>query len=122
MAAIRRANPSGRGSAMKKTMCGLAAVAALVAASANAQVCSTFPAVDGQGTVSAFANFPEGIDQYGAEASYNTTGPLTVAAGFIHSSAQGVDVSLNTFRGALAFDVTPMLGRTLPGLSVCPLV
>src|SRR5687767_3517187 len=94
-----RENHNGDGGEMKKTMCGLAAVAVLVAGSASAQVCSSFPAMDGQGTVSAFANFPDGIDQYGVEASYNVTGPLTVAAGFIHTAGFGADV--NTLRGGL---------------------
>jgi hypothetical protein len=105
---------------MKKTMSGVAAaVAALVVAgSASAQVCAGFPTTDGQGTIGALANFPSGFDQYGAEASYNLTGPLAVNAGFIYS--KDGDEHLNTFRGGLAFEINSFIGNMLPGISICP--
>jgi len=105
---------------MKKTMSGFAAaVAALVVAgSASAQVCAGFPTTDGQGTLGAFANFPSDFDQYGAEGSYNVTGPLALNAGFIFSKDESDD--LNTIRVGAAFDVGSMLGGMLPGISICP--
>ncbi|MFL5540726.1 MAG: hypothetical protein ACJ8J0_17170 [Longimicrobiaceae bacterium] len=105
---------------MKKTMSGFAAaVAALVlAGSASAQVCAGFPTTDRQGTVGAFANFPSDFDQYGAEVSYNTSGPFAVNAGFIYSTADGDN--LNTFRIGAAYDLTPLVGSMLPGISICP--
>jgi hypothetical protein len=105
---------------MKKTMSGFAAaVAALVVAgSAGAQVCAGFPTTDGQGTLGALANFPSDFDQYGAEGSYNLTGPLALNAGFLLSTDD--DEDLNTFRGGLALDVGAALGNLLPGISICP--
>lgn len=105
---------------MKKTVSGLAAaVAALVlAGSASAQVCAGFPTTDGQGSIGALANFPSGFDQYGAEGSYNMTGPFAVNAGFIYSTGGGDN--LNTFRVGAALDVGSFLGNMLPGISICP--
>jgi hypothetical protein len=105
---------------MKKTMSGFAAaVAALVVAgSAGAQVCAGFPTADGQGTLGAFANFPSDFDQYGAEGSYNLTGPLALNAGFIFSKDDTDDLS--TIRVGAAFDLGSMLGSLLPGISICP--
>ena len=105
---------------MKKTMSGFAAaVAALVVAgSAGAQVCAGFPTTDGQGTIGALANFPSGFDQYGAEGSYNPTGPLAVNAGYLYSTGDGDH--LNTFRGGVAFDLGSVLGSMAPGISICP--
>jgi len=105
---------------MKKTMYGFAAaVAALVVAgSANAQACAGFPTTDGQGTIGALANFPSNFDQYGAEGSYNLTGPLAVNAGYLYSKAGGNH--LNTFRGGLAVDINSFVGNLLPGISLCP--
>jgi len=105
---------------MKKTMSGLAAAAAalLLAGSASAQICAGFPTVDGQGSLSARADFPSDFDQYGAEGSYNPVGPLAVNAGYIYSNAG--DVHRNTFRGGVALDVDSFLGGLLPGVSICP--
>jgi hypothetical protein len=105
---------------MKKTMFGFAAaVAALVVAgSASAQICAGFPTTDGQGTIGAFANFPSDFDQYGAEASYNLTGPFAINGGYIYSK-DGSD-HLSTFRGGAAFDIGSFVGSMLPGISICP--
>lgn len=105
---------------MKKTMSGFAAAVAavVVAGSAGAQVCAGFPTHDGQGTIGGFANFPSGFDQYGAEGSYNVTGPLAVNAGFVYSTDGDDDQS--TIRGGVAFDVGSTLGGVLPGVSICP--
>jgi hypothetical protein len=105
---------------MKKTMSGLAAAAAalLLAGSAGAQICAGFPTADGQGSLSALANFPSGFDQYGVEGSYNPQGPLAVNAGFIYSTDDEDD--LNTLRIGGALDLQSLLGAGLPGLSICP--
>ena len=105
---------------MKKTTCGfLAAVAALgVAGSAGAQVCAGFPTRDGQGSLHALANVPSGFDQYGAEGSYNVTGPLAINGGILYATGGGDH--LTTFRAGAALDVGSFLGGMLPGISVCP--
>lgn len=107
---------------MKKTTCAFAvAVAGLVlAGSASAQVCDGFPTTDGQGTIGAFANFPSSdIDQYGAEGSYNMTGPFAVNAGYLYTKQSGGG-HLNTLRLGAALDVQSFLGNLLPGISICP--
>ncbi len=104
---------------MKKTTFALAALAAVAfAGTARAQVCAGFPIRDGQGSLSALANFPSGFDQYGVEGAYNFTGPLAVNGGFIYSSANGDH--LNTFRAGAALDISSSTGGMLPGISVCP--
>ena len=105
---------------MKKTTSALAAAAAalVLAGSASAQVCAGFPTHDGQGSIGAFANFPSGFDQYGAEVSYNTTGPFAINGGFIYSSDD--DENLSTFRVGAAYDLAPLVGSLLPGISICP--
>jgi hypothetical protein len=104
---------------MKKTTFALAALAAVAfAGAAQAQVCAGFPIRDGQGSLSALANFPSGFDQYGAEGAYNFTGPLAVNGGFIYSTANGEH--LNTFRAGAALDISSAASAMLPGLSVCP--
>jgi hypothetical protein len=107
---------------MKKTMTGLAAaVAALVVAgSAAAQVCAGFPTTDGQGTIGALVNFPTGLDQYGAEASYNFAGPLAVDAGFLRSN--GGEDHLSTFRGGVALELPAFAGNFRSTGSICPSV
>jgi len=109
---------------MKKTMSGFAAaVAALVfAGSAGAQVCAGFPTTDGQGTIGALAVFPEDIDRFGVEGSYNLTGPLAVNAAYIYSKLTDGDDHVNTFRGGVAFDINSFVGNLLPGISICPSV
>ena len=114
-------------SEMKRTMTGLAAaVAALVVAgSAGAQVCAGFPTADGQGSIGALVNFPTGFDQYGAEGSYNFTGPLAVNAGYLNSRADDDDLvpfRLNTFRGGVAFERPSSPGNFRSTVSICPSV
>lgn len=104
---------------MKKTTFAFAALAALAfSGTAAAQVCAGFPIRDGQGSLSALANFPSGFDQYGVEGAYNFTGPLAVNGGFIYSTANGEH--LNTFRAGAALDISNMMATMLPGLSICP--
>ncbi|MFL5383184.1 MAG: hypothetical protein ACJ8GN_11755 [Longimicrobiaceae bacterium] len=104
----------------KTTMSGfaMAAAALLAAGSASAQVCAGFPTTDGQGTIGALANFPTGFNEYGAEGSYNFTGPLAVNAGYIYSDTN--DNHTNTFRGGVAFDVATAPGNFRSTVSICP--
>lgn len=107
---------------MKKTSVSfLAAVAALsFAGTATAQVCNGFPTMDGQFSIAAVANFPEDIDEFGVQGSYNLAGPIAVHAGFLNSSFSESDESVNTFIGGLSFDVTSLIGPAPAAISLCP--
>lgn len=109
---------------MKKIVMGVAAVAAALAVvqSASAQICSGFPIRDGQGTISARADFPSGVDEYGVEGAYNFTGPLALNAGYIYSKDNsGLGGGhLDTFRVGAALDISGYTAGMLPGISVCP--
>lgn len=108
---------------MKKTSVSLlAAVAALsLAGTASAQVCAGFPTMDGQFSLAAVANFPEDIDEFGVEGSYNTAGPIALNAGYIRNSF-GDDASANTFQVGVSFDVTSLEGPAPAAISLCPTV
>ncbi len=105
---------------MKKTTCGVLAVAAVMAAAgaASAQVCAGFPTRDNQGEIHGLANFPPEVDQFGVEGSFNLRGPLSLSGGILFASDN--DDDLTTFRAGAAFDITPYIAAASPSLSICP--
>jgi len=108
---------------MKKTMYGFtAAVTALVVAgSASAQVCAGFPIADNHGSIGGLATFPSGVNTFGVEGAFNLTGPLSVNAGYIRAEETGSGGDhQDVFRAGAALDISPAVGRMLPGVSVCP--
>lgn len=106
---------------LKKTSVSLAAALAALtfAGTAHAQVCNGFPTMDRQFSIAGVANFPEDIDEFGAEASYNLAGPLGLNASYLHASADGGG-SANTFVGGASFDVTSLIGPAPAVVSLCP--
>lgn len=112
---------------MKRISTGLlAALATLVmTAEAGAQICAGFPTADRQFSFGGSVGFPEDLDQFGVEASYNASGPLAVFGGLTVTSAEedlGEDDSFDTYRIGAAFDL-PAVGQALgPMGSACPLV
>lgn len=105
---------------MKKTSVSfLAAAAALtIAGTASAQVCAGFPTLDGQFSLAGVANFPDEVDEFGVEGSYNLAGPLALNAGYLRASVD--EASANTFRVGAAFDITSMVGPQPAAISLCP--
>jgi hypothetical protein len=109
---------------MKKTTLAAALVAAAtLAGSAQAQVCASFPTVDRGFSLGGRIDFPEGLDQFGVEASLNAAGPLSVFGGLNVISGDddnGGDDSLDQFFAGIALE-TPVLAQMLgPRASVCP--
>ena len=106
---------------MKKTTLAIAALAATLAGSAQAQVCASYPTVDGGISLGGRIDFPDDLDSFGVEASYNARGPLAVFGGLnVLSGERDDDESEDLFFAGLAFD-TPQLGAMLgPGASACP--
>jgi hypothetical protein len=79
---------------------------------AQAQVCAGFPTHAGQGSVGALANFPEGLNQYGAQLSYNLPAPVSVNASFVRTTADVDDAEgVNTFGAGVAYKATAALHR-----------
>lgn len=108
---------------MKKTRVSLLAAAAALtfAGSASAQVCAGFPTLDGQFSLAGVANFPEDLDQFGVEGSFNLAGPLALNAAYLNTSGEGDgNDSANTFRGGVSFDVTSLIGPAPATISLCP--
>ncbi len=109
---------------MKKTTLAIAALAAAtLAGSAQAQVCASYPTVDGGISLGGRIDFPEDLDSFGVEASYNARGPLSVFGGLNVLSGEGEDAeSEDLFFAGLALE-TPQIGAMLgPGASACPQV
>lgn len=106
---------------MKKTSVSfLAAAAALTfAGTASAQICAGFPTMDGQASLAAVVNFPEDIDEFGVEGSYNLAGPLALNAGYLRTDL-GSDATVNNFTVGAAFDITSMVGPQPASISLCP--
>jgi hypothetical protein len=105
-----------------KSMLVAAAATVAFAGTAQAQVCAGFPTMAGQFSVDAFANFPDGVNQFGANGSYNLSNPLAVSATVMNSSPDydGAD-SYTTFGAGVALKaIQPAAGMT--GLSLCPQV
>lgn len=105
---------------MKKTSVSfLAATAALTfAGTASAQICAGFPTMDGQASLAAVVNFPEDLDEFGVEGSYNLAGPLALNAGYLRTDAG--DATANSFTGGASFDITSMVGPQPASISLCP--
>ena len=107
---------------MKKTTLAIAALAAAtLAGSAQAQVCASYPTVDGGFSLGGRIDFPEDLDSFGVEGSFNPRGPLSVFGGLNVVSRDDVDDSgQDVFFAGLAFE-TPQLGALLgPTVSACP--
>ena len=110
---------------MKKTAAGLLAVVISVAlpAALPAQICAGFPTSDRGLSFGARADFPEGLDSWGVDASYNASGPLSVFGGMNVVSVEDLDDSdFNIFNVGVAFE-TPAIGLMIgPRVSACPQV
>jgi hypothetical protein len=108
---------------MKKTTLALAMLAATLAGSAQAQVCASFPTVDRGFSLGARADFPDELDSFGVEASYNAAGPLSVFGGVNVLSADIEDSdSQDVFFAGLAFETPQIAAMMGPRASVCPQV
>lgn len=109
---------------MKKTTLAAALVAAAtLAGSAQAQVCASFPTVDRGFSLGGRIDFPEGLDQFGVEASLNAAGPLSVFGGVNVISGEddnGGDDSLDQFFAGIALETPTLAGMLGPRASVCP--
>lgn len=111
----------------------LAALAALALASpAGAQLCAGLPTADRQLSAGAFAHFPEGIDRYGVDASYNFSGPLSLFAAYARTeleepftapdalTQEGEGSDTYTFGAAVELTPTFLSSLPLAGVSLCP--
>jgi hypothetical protein len=106
---------------MKKILAIAVMAAATLAGSAQAQVCASYPTVDNGFSLGGRIDFPDELDSFGVEGSYNARGPLSVFAGLNVISLDGGDSdSEDVYFAGLAFE-TPRLASTLgPQFSVCP--
>lgn len=104
----------------KHTVWLLAALAVAGGTStARAQICAGFPTVDGQFSLGGSIHFPEGLNQWGVEGSYNFDGMVSVFGGVEVVSLEDGDESEEIFQLGVAFEVpSPMLGSSD---STCPL-
>jgi hypothetical protein len=109
---------------MKKTTLAIAALAAAtLAGSAQAQICASYPTVDGGFSLGGRIDFPEDIDAFGVEGSYNPVGPLSVFGGLNVLSGDGDDEeSEDVFFAGLAFETPQIAGMMGPRASACPQV
>ena len=108
---------------MKKILAIAVLAAATLAGSAQAQVCASYPTVDNGFSLGGRIDFPENIDSFGVEGSYNARGPLSVFAGLDVLSVDVADSeSQDVYFAGLAFE-TPQLASMLgPNFSACPQV
>ena len=106
---------------MKKIFAIAVMAAATLAGSAQAQVCASYPTVDNGFSLGGRIDFPEDLDSFGVEGSYNARGPLSVFAGLNVISLDGGDSEgEDVYFAGLAFE-TPQLASMLgPQFSVCP--
>lgn len=106
---------------MKKILAIAVMAAATLAGSAQAQVCASYPTVDNGFSLGGRIDFPDDLDSFGVEGSYNARGPLSVFAGLNVLSLDGADSDgEDVYFAGLAFE-TPQLGSMLgPQFSVCP--
>ena len=107
---------------MKKTTLALAVLAAAtLAGGAQAQVCAGFPTVDRGFSLEGRIDFPDDVDSFGVEGSYNAAGPLSVFGGLnVVSGEADEDESVDVFNVGAAFE-TPQIGALLgPTVSACP--
>lgn len=109
---------------MKKTLLPLAALVAFASAPAGAQVCLGFGNAPGQLAVAGTAHFPEALNAFGAEASYNFANPLAVNAGYRATTARGGESfgTMNTVSAGAAAELVARGVGTSPSFSVCPTV
>lgn len=109
---------------MKKSVVSfsVALVAAAAALPAMAQTCAGYPT----GMMGLYfggrADFPDGLNSFGAEAAFNAPGPLGVHGGVNVVSVEDVDDSaVDVFFVGASLDIasiaTPIVG---PSVSVCP--
>jgi hypothetical protein len=91
---------------------------------ADAQVCAGFPTLQREASVALSTNFPQGADQFGAEASANLDGPLAVFGGYQRTTSSAVEGQhSNTFTAGAALEVSDRFrGPFTLGLSACPVV
>ena len=106
---------------MKKIFAIAVMAAATLAGSAQAQVCASYPTVDNGFSLGGRIDFPEDLDSFGVEGSYNARGPLSVFAGLNVISLDGGDSEgEDVYFAGLAFE-TPQLASMLgPQFNVCP--
>jgi hypothetical protein len=109
---------------MKKTTLAIAVLAAAtLAGSAQAQVCASYPTVDGGFSLGGRIDFPDDLDSFGVEGSYNPRGPLSVFGGLNVLSGEGDDEeSEDLFFAGLAFETPRIAGMMGPRASACPQV
>lgn len=108
---------------MKKLAVGiLTAVSAVTfVGTAGAQICAGYPTADRGLSFGARADFPDKLDSFGVEASYNASGPLSVFGGLNVVSVEDVDDSDQDVYFVGAALETPSLGAMIgPTVSVCP--
>lgn len=106
----------------KKALVMAALAAATMAGSAGAQVCASYPTVDGGFSLGGRIDFPDELDSFGVEGSYNPLGPLSVFGGLNVLSGDGDDESEDLFFAGLAFATPQLAGMMGPGGSACPQV
>jgi hypothetical protein len=108
---------------MKKTTLAIAALAAAtLAGSAGAQVCASYPTVDGGFSLGGRIDFPSDLDSFGVEGSYNPVGALSVFGGLNVLSGDGDDDGEDVFFAGLAFETPRIAGMMGPRASACPQV
>ncbi|HYW06209.1 MAG TPA: hypothetical protein VE913_04580 [Longimicrobium sp.] len=108
---------------MKKLAVGiLTAVSAVTfVGTAGAQICAGYPTADRGLSFGARADFPDNLDSFGVEASYNAAGPLSVFGGLNVVSVEDVDNSDQDVYFVGAALETPSIGAMIgPTVSVCP--
>ncbi|HEY0037592.1 MAG TPA: hypothetical protein VGB66_12935 [Longimicrobium sp.] len=108
---------------MKKTILAAALAVTTLAGAAQAQVCASYPTVDRNISLNGRIDFPENLDSFGVEASYNAAGPLSVFGGLNVLSGEGDDSeSEDLFFAGLAFETPQIAGMLGPRASACPQV
>jgi hypothetical protein len=106
---------------MKKALLFAAVATVTLAGSAQAQICAGFPSSERGFYFGGRADFPDGLDSFGAEANYNASGPLGVYGGINVISVDGSENSdVNQFFVGAAFDVAALGAMIGPQVSVCP--
>src|SRR5688500_2426098 len=110
---------------MKKTAAGLLAVVVSLALPATlpAQICAGFPTGDRGFSFGARMDFPEGLDSWGVDASYNASGPLSVFGGMNVISIEDLeDSDFNIYNVGIAMEMARLGLMIGPSVSACPQV
>jgi hypothetical protein len=107
---------------MNRTLFSVVALSTLAAAPAAAQVCNGFANAPGQLAVAASAHFPEELNSFGAEASYNFRNPLAVNAGYRNTTARGEagGEALHSLIGGVSAEFVALGRGSATPVSVCP--